>query len=56
MDDSLPDFACFVGMALRFRDQLSIRQQFSDKNSVYKMVESYFSDIKKPGETPGFYH
>ncbi|EEQ02626.1 hypothetical protein yrohd0001_15280 [Yersinia rohdei ATCC 43380] len=42
MGDSLPDFACFVGMALRFHEQLSIRQQFSGKNNVNKMLKECF--------------
>ncbi|UXD27700.1 hypothetical protein FORC066_0479 [Yersinia enterocolitica] len=45
MGDSLPDFACFVGMLLRFHQQLSIRQQLSGKNIMNKMVEVCFSAI-----------
>ena len=45
VSDSLPDFACFVGMLLRFHQQLSIRQQLSDKNIMNKMMEVCFSAI-----------
>ncbi|MGL4486285.1 MAG: hypothetical protein ACRCUG_04685 [Yersinia sp. (in: enterobacteria)] len=55
MDDSLPDFACFVRPEARFDDQLCIRQQVNGEKKVNKTVEKSFLDIKKPGETPGFY-
>ncbi|WP_025476316.1 hypothetical protein [Yersinia pestis] len=56
MVGSVPDFACFVGMVLRFHDELSIRQQFNAQKGAYKMAGTCFSGIIKPGETPGFYH
>ncbi|EDR33163.1 hypothetical protein YPPY72_4105 [Yersinia pestis PY-72] len=45
-----------MGMVLRFHDELSIRQQFNAQKGAYKMAGTCFSGIKKPGETPGFYH
>ncbi|PVF14138.1 hypothetical protein DBO95_01750 [Yersinia pestis] len=39
---SVPDFACFVGMVLRFHDELSIRQQFNAQKGAYKMAGTCF--------------
>ncbi|WP_141630680.1 hypothetical protein, partial [Yersinia pseudotuberculosis] len=45
MVGSVPDFACFVGMVLRFHDELSIRQQFNAQKGAYKMAGTCFSGI-----------